>query len=816
MAVTIGLAGSLIAVPANAAVDDYDWTTVANSSTVAPGTSATFNSFNQPSVNEAGLVAFRARTQGPSPIRGVYTRNSASGSSSVVTIAEVGDTVPQPNNLDGTFTEFPSFPRIDMTGSTVGTRGQSTPVWEYALPDTTTTSVGTSGVYATLNGALTTGASLLGAVPGQEIYSVPGAPSGTRFDQFPGAPAVDGTTVAFKGNYTDGDGKTGIFFRDVAQPTAATQVIASSDTVIPGQSSGSVQFGSTAPPSAADGRVVFLGLDNEEAPTLGGIYLAPLEPSPTLTTLVAIGDQVPGAAVEDVFTKIGEALSFDGRYVAFAGSWGTETTTITLTCPADGNADLIAYCNETYPSGFTTEVPVNQGIFVYDTVTSELSRAAATGATFGSFLYWVFSGAPPEVGGGEDETMEPPRWRSSSFVAVTSISSGFQVAFKGSPVAGGSGIYVGQGPGPVERFETIVDTSTDGPSIDPQAPAGSLVSVVGLEREGFRGQTLALSISMLNTATTESWAGVYVTTVQPFSVSRLAGADRYATSAAISAANYAAEAPVAYIASGAEFPDALSGAPVAGMQEGPVLLVRLTSIPDVVKAELNRLQPSRIVVLGGTGVVSSAVQTALQGYTSGSVTRLAGLDRYGTSAAISAANFDPGVPSVYIASGEDFPDALSGAAVAGKLEVPVLLVRRDSIPATVQAELTRLAPGAIVILGGSGIVSDEVATALQSSTSGSVTRLAGPDRYATSAAISAANFAPGVPVVYIASGEGFPDALSGAAVAGMQEVPVLLVRRDSIPDEVIAELTRLAPAKIVILGGTGVVSELVSQQLYSY
>lgn len=818
MIVTLSLAGSLVATPAGAAVTERSWTTVANSGDTVPGTAVTFNSFNQPSVNEAGLVAFRARTQGPSPIRGVYTRDTGSGASPVVVVAEVGDEVPEPNNLDGTFTEFPAFPRIGVTGSTIATRGQSTPVWEYTLPDETTTSVGTSGIYANPGGVLTTGASLLGAVPGQAIYSVPGAPAGTRFDQFPGSPAIDGTLVSFKGNYTDGlDGKTGIYFRDVSQPTAAIQYIASSDTVIPNQpESGTVPFGSTAPPSAAGGRLVFVGLDNEESPTLGGIYLAPMTPSPTLTTLVGIGDPVPGEAPEDVFIGFGEGLSFDGRHVAFSGSWGTETTTITLTCPEDGNVDLIEYCNDTYPAGFTTEVPVNQGVFVFDSETDQLYRVASTGAEFSGFLYWVFSGAPPGVGGGEDESMEPPRWRSSAFVAVTGISSGYQVAFKGSPIAGGSGIYLGQGPGPVSRIETIIDTTTAGPAVDAEAPAGSVVTAVGLERDGFRGQNLALSVSMLDAATTESWAGVYLTNVEPLTVSRLSGIDRYATSAAISAESFAAGAPVAYIASGLDFPDALSGAPVAGMEGGPVLLVRRDSIPDVVKAELTRLNPGRIVLLGGTGVVSDAVAAALQTYTSGAVTRLSGVDRYATSAAISAASYSAGVPLVYIASGEDFPDALSGAAVAGTQEVPVLLVRRDVISDEVRAELIRLTPGRIVILGGSGVVDDSVADALQAYTTGDVTRLAGEDRYATSAAISAANFAPGVPVVYIASGLDFPDALSGAAVAGMQEVPVLLVRRDSIPDVVKAELTRLAPGRIVILGGTGVVSDLVGQQLYSY
>jgi putative cell wall-binding protein len=83
---------------------------------------------------------------------------------------------------------------------------------------------------------------------------------------------------------------------------------------------------------------------------------------------------------------------------------------------------------------------------------------------------------------------------------------------------------------------------------------------------------------------------------------------------------------------------------------------------------------------------------------------------------------------------------------------------------------------------------------------GGVTRLEGPDRFATSAAISAAAFAPGVPVVYLTNGHKFPDALSGAPAAGAQGAPVLLVQPDSIPAVIQAELARLRPARIVVLG----------------
>jgi YVTN family beta-propeller protein len=317
---------------------------------------------------------------------------------------------------------------------------------------------------------------------------------------------------------------------------------------------------------------------------------------------------------------------------------------------------------------------------------------------------------------------------------------------------------------------------------------------------------------------------VYVTNPQDASVSvissvpvsRLSGPDRFSTSAAISAASFAPGVPVVYIANGYNFPDALSAAPVAGKGGAPVLLVSADAIPSAIQTELTRLKPGRIVVLGGVNAVSDAVKTTLQQYTVGTVTRLSGSDRFSTSAAISAAAFAPGVPVAYIANGFNFPDALSAAPVAGKDGAPVLLVSADAIPAVIQTELIRLKPGRIVVLGGVNAVSDAVKATLQSDTVGAVSRLSGPDRFSTSAAISAASFAPGVPVVYIANGYNFPDALSAAPVAGKDGAPVLLVSADSIQGAIQTELTRLKPGRIVVLGGVNAVSDTVSQQLISY
>ena len=302
----------------------------------------------------------------------------------------------------------------------------------------------------------------------------------------------------------------------------------------------------------------------------------------------------------------------------------------------------------------------------------------------------------------------------------------------------------------------------------------------------------------------------------PSTVGRLSGVDRYGIAPAVSAVTYAPGVPVAYVATGLGFADALAGAAPAGYQGGPLLLVPGTSISASVAAELSRLQPARIVVLGGTGAVSEAVAQALQAYTAGPVERAAGPNRYATAAAVSAVTYAPGVPVAYIATGLGYADALAGAAAAGYEGGPILLVPGTSIPAVVAAELSRLQPARIVVLGGTGVVSAAVALALQAYTAGPVDRAAGPNRYATAAAISAATYAPGVPVVYVATGLGDADALAAAAPASYQGGPLLLVPGTSIPAVVAAELSRLQPARIVVLGGTSVVSEAVLAALSFY
>lgn len=290
-------------------------------------------------------------------------------------------------------------------------------------------------------------------------------------------------------------------------------------------------------------------------------------------------------------------------------------------------------------------------------------------------------------------------------------------------------------------------------------------------------------------------------------ISRIAGADRYATAAAISKSRFGGGADTVFIATGASFPDALAGAPAAARAKAPILLTARNELPGATATELARLDPSVIVVLGGGGVVSDAVVSKLRGH-AGTVVRWAGADRFATAAKISAKSFQSGVKVAYLATANTFPDALSGGAVAGRVGGPILLVNRTGIPAATGAELARLNPAKIVILGGTGVVSDGVRKAADVYTSGSVTRLAGADRYATSVQVSRSAYGSS-DSVFIATGTKFPDGLAGGPVAALLPGPLLLVSPTQLPAVVKSELQRLGPDRVFVLGGTGVVSGTV-------
>lgn len=291
-------------------------------------------------------------------------------------------------------------------------------------------------------------------------------------------------------------------------------------------------------------------------------------------------------------------------------------------------------------------------------------------------------------------------------------------------------------------------------------------------------------------------------------IPRISGYDRYSTSANVSAQHFSPGTDTVIVASGLDFPDALAAAPVAASLGGPVLLTHRDWLPGSVADEITRLGASRIIIAGGTGAVSPAVEQAIAALPSvATVERAAGLDRYGTAAELAALIPNPDV--VYVATGANYPDALASAPAAASEGAPILLVAPTGIPGTTRAALDRIGWVEIVVLGGTGAVPQFVANQLGDY--GNVTRVAGPDRYAT--AVAVAQRMPAPSSVVVVSGQGFADAVGAGAAAAVMGAPMILATTDYLPSPSGNYLAGLRTSHITVIGGWGAVSEVLRANL---
>ncbi|WP_439565166.1 cell wall-binding repeat-containing protein [Microcella sp.] len=309
--------------------------------------------------------------------------------------------------------------------------------------------------------------------------------------------------------------------------------------------------------------------------------------------------------------------------------------------------------------------------------------------------------------------------------------------------------------------------------------------------------------------------------------SRLFGDDRYATPVQIARAEFPGTptptspvtpgVPVVYLANGASFPDALSAGPAAALEGGPMLLTPATSLPPGVAAELDRLNPERIVIVGGTGVVSSTVEAQAAVYAtavSNRTIRLGGENRYQTSQLIAQRMLTQGLSTgqaLWVATGANFPDALSaGAAAAGK-GVPILLVNGAAgtlDTATASFITNTLRSSQVDIAGGTGVVSPGIQAAIDALPSTTtVTRRGGDDRFATSLLINQAAYPLSAPEVFLAYGFNFPDALAGSVVAGLRGGPLYITETPCVRSGMVDHVLNIGPSRVTVFGGPGLVSD---------
>lgn len=305
-------------------------------------------------------------------------------------------------------------------------------------------------------------------------------------------------------------------------------------------------------------------------------------------------------------------------------------------------------------------------------------------------------------------------------------------------------------------------------------------------------------------------------------VERFTGTDRFGTSVAVSRLVYptvpSGGVPVVYVANGLNYPDALAAGPAAVQGGGVVLLTLPFEIPAVVGAELARLQPERIIVVGGEPSVDSNVFAELEALPfEPDVQRVTGTDRFGTSREIARDTYltddAPGATTAFIATGMNYPDALAAGPPAGELGAPIILVNgaAPSVDSATLELLDELGVMQVYVIGGIPSVSAGIFDDLRDEFgSANVVRLTGTDRFGTAVAISR-EFYDTAEIAFLATGLNFPDALAGGPAAAYFGAPLYLSRQDCIQPLVLEDIFDVGANGLFLLGGYPSLSSAVEQ-----
>lgn|GEM_PF-237722 len=299
---------------------------------------------------------------------------------------------------------------------------------------------------------------------------------------------------------------------------------------------------------------------------------------------------------------------------------------------------------------------------------------------------------------------------------------------------------------------------------------------------------------------------------------RLAGSGREATAATIARTLHPEGTDQVLLASARTFPDALAGGPLAAASGSALLLAGAEQLSEVTLQALEDLGPRHVILLGGTAAIGEEVEADLRrrGY---DVSRVAGRTRTETAAQVAGPL--AGSQRVFLAFAGGFADALSAAAPAGMLGAPILLSGSTSLPEATREALGRSEATEVLVVGGSAVIGEEVVAELEDMGM-RVTRLAGPSRFATAAAVNAwaqatiPGLAPGGLVV--ASGGTFPDALAGGPLAaGLDQLLMLVpswdVTADPDAQAYLAARSAAGLSQITLLGGAAALTDYQRLQL---
>lgn len=293
---------------------------------------------------------------------------------------------------------------------------------------------------------------------------------------------------------------------------------------------------------------------------------------------------------------------------------------------------------------------------------------------------------------------------------------------------------------------------------------------------------------------------------EEISIQRISGGNRYETALKI-AEEVNPDSTEFLLVSGENYPDALAGAPLSKGRI-PILLTSKNSLDSQALTKLRNLSKPKVTILGGELTISSEVTTELQN--EGILyKRISGQNRYETAALIAK---EIRTNQIYVASGLNFPDALSGSALALENKGVILLGNNAGIPTLTKDYLESIEAPQLTLFGGE-LAFDQETSNLYREFDKNLKRYFGDTRYDTSMKIAENFHNPST--IILAAGEGYPDALAGSALAGKESAPILLIQKNSIPNSVEKYIkeNRENLQKIYILGGVNSISAQVEQSL---
>ncbi len=281
-------------------------------------------------------------------------------------------------------------------------------------------------------------------------------------------------------------------------------------------------------------------------------------------------------------------------------------------------------------------------------------------------------------------------------------------------------------------------------------------------------------------------------------VTRISGDDRYKTSIEI-CKNGWNEAEYVILASGENFPDALCAAPLAKKYNAPIILIDGKNLTSDVSETLSKLHTKNILIIGGNGSISEGVEASLKSY-GYSCRRICGNNRFQTSTAIAKELGNP--KEVVVVNGENYPDGLSVSPAAAMKNIPILLVDNDSIDESIKNYLKDRKIESTYIVGGTGVINTSLETYFKNPI-----RISGDDRYSTNIKVFEKFFdVSSLENSFLASGEGFPDALAGSALSAKLSKPLLLTDYfGTAASFKFIEENKASINKINVIGGGGAI-----------